>query len=52
MAKKIYKSENLFEKSEKKIRQLIKAQGVPYYIKFYETLDKQTSMGKEEEIIK
>ena len=42
----------MVEKSEKKIRKWIKAQGVPYFIEFYERLDRQTSMSKEEEVIK
>ena len=42
LAKKIYKQDNLFEKSELKIRRLVKAFGYPYFIDFYKHLDEQT----------
>lgn len=39
-AKKIYESENLFEKTEEKVRRFVKAYGIPYFIEFYDKIDK------------
>ena len=43
-AKKIYETENLFEKTEEKVRRFVKAHGIPYFIEFYDKIDKTESL--------
>ena len=51
-AKKIYESENLFEKTEEKVRRFVKVYGIPYFIDFYDKIDKVESIKDADLLMK
>ena len=51
-AKKIYETENLFEKTEEHVRRFVKVNGIPYFIEWYDEIDGTESVKDTDNLIK